>query len=85
MARTRTRFPRRRRWLLSITVALIVSGVGLWTFLAHQDHGGQTHAQVAEGHRAPAFTLPSSTGDAVTLASYLGRQPVVLVFYMGEF
>ena len=85
MARTRTRFPRRRRWLLSITVALIVSGVGLWTFLARQDYGGQTHAQVAEGHRAPAFTLPSSTGDAVTLASYLGHQPVVLVFYMGDF
>ena len=46
---------------------------------------GQTNIHATEGKRAPAFTLPSQTGDAVALASYLGRQPVVLVFYMGDF
>ena len=46
---------------------------------------GERRGTVPEGKRAPAFTLPSGTGDAVALESYLGRQPVVLVFYMGEF
>jgi hypothetical protein len=65
-------------------VVLVVSGVGWWSWDQH-GHGGQQQRRAAEGSRAPAFTLPSSTGSPVALASYLGRQPVVLVFYMGEF
>ena len=90
MARTRTRsrgHQRRwyqRRWLLSIIVMLVVSGAGWWSW-EQQGQGGQKKSRAAEGARAPAFTLPSSTGRAVALAPYLGRQPVVLVFYMGEF
>jgi peroxiredoxin len=34
---------------------------------------------------APLFSLPSTSGAAVELAAYLGKQPVVLVFYMGDF
>lgn len=84
MARARKRFRRhQRRWLLSLIVVLVVSGVG-WSW-DQQGPGRQTHVQAAEGKRAPAFTLPSGTGDAVALESYLGHQPVVLVFYMGEF
>src|SRR5262245_17496507 len=87
MARTRTRsrgHRRRwsqRRWLLSIIVVLVVSGVAWWSW----DQRGQQQSHAAAGSRAPAFTLPSHTGSAVALASYLGRQPVVLVFYMGDF
>ena len=79
-------FPRnRRRWLLRLMLALGVSGAGLWLAWEWQSHGGQTDIHADEGKRAPAFTLPSHTGDSVALTSYLGRQPVVLVFYMGDF
>ena len=85
MARAHKRFRRhQRRWLLTIIVVLVVSGVWWWSW-NQQGQGRQTYVQAAEGQRAPAFTLPNGTGDAVALASYLGHQPVVLVFYMGEF
>jgi thioredoxin-dependent peroxiredoxin len=35
---------------------------------------------IEEGQPAPAFTLPSDTGDDVTLESFRGK-PVVLYFY----
>lgn len=34
---------------------------------------------------APAFSLPNQDGILVNLADYLGRQPVVLFFYPGDF
>ena len=85
MARAHKRFRRhQRRWLLTIIVVLVVSAVGWWSW-DQQGQGRQTRVWATEGKRAPAFTLPSGTGDAVALESYLGHQPVVLVFYMGEF
>jgi peroxiredoxin len=39
---------------------------------------------VRVGELAPDFTLPNASGDAVALAELLGRGPVVLVFYRGE-
>ncbi len=35
------------------------------------------------GDKAPAFTLPSTGGEPVSLADFAGR-PVVLVFYPGD-
>ena len=35
------------------------------------------------GEPAPDFTLPDAAGAAVSLASFRGRTPVVLVFYRG--
>ena len=37
------------------------------------------------GQPAPDFTLPSSTGQDITLSSYRGQQHVVLVFYPLDF
>ncbi|AFD26584.1 peroxiredoxin [Deinococcus gobiensis] len=37
------------------------------------------------GQPAPDFTLPASTGQAVTLSSYRGHSAVVLVFYPLDF
>ena len=34
------------------------------------------------GHPAPPFALPDATGQIVSLAEFLGKQPVVLAFYM---
>lgn len=36
------------------------------------------------GDRAPDFTLLDHEGNTVALQSFLGRQPVVLVFYPGD-
>jgi peroxiredoxin Q/BCP len=33
---------------------------------------------------APDFTLPDEQGNTVTLSSFRGRQPVVLIFYPGD-
>ena len=32
---------------------------------------------------APSFTLQASTGQLVSLRDYLGKQEVVIIFYMG--
>ncbi|RFP52025.1 MAG: peroxiredoxin [Limnothrix sp. CACIAM 69d] len=33
------------------------------------------------GDRAPDFSLPTQTGETVTLSQFVGKQPVVLYFY----
>jgi peroxiredoxin len=38
---------------------------------------------LAPGDHAPEFTLPSSRGDLQSLASYLARGTVLLVFHRG--
>lgn len=40
---------------------------------------------LAVGDLAPDFTLPSSTGERVTLSDALRRGPVVLAFYLFDF
>ncbi len=75
----------RTRWLLSLIAALVVSGAWWWFSWEQQGRRGQPNVYAAEGSRAPAFTLPSQTGEPIALESSLGHQPVVLVFYMGDF
>ncbi len=36
------------------------------------------------GTTAPDFTLPTADGDIITLSSFRGAQPVVLIFYPGD-
>jgi peroxiredoxin len=40
---------------------------------------------VKVGDRAPDFTLPSLTGEPVSLESFLGKKAIVLYFYPKEF
>ena len=37
-----------------------------------------------KGDRAPDFTLPSATGEQITLSQLLSKGPVVLAFYRGH-
>ena len=37
--------------------------------------------EVKVGDKAPDFTLPSNTGENVTLSSFFGKKNVVLFFY----
>ena len=43
--------------------------------------GLRTKARVDVGSKAPDFTLPSQSGEMVSLSDFLGRKPVVLFFY----
>lgn len=40
--------------------------------------------QIAMGSPAPDFTLHDERGNVVSLASFRGKQPVVLIFYPGD-
>lgn len=42
-----------------------------------------THLKV--GDKAPNFSLPASTGDTISLSSYLGKQTVVVGFFPAAF
>jgi len=37
------------------------------------------------GDKAPDFTLPSSTGEKISLSQFRGKKPVVLFFYLFAF
>jgi hypothetical protein len=37
------------------------------------------------GEPAPDFTLPSTTGEKISLSQFRGKQPVLLEFYGGDF
>jgi len=36
------------------------------------------------GDKAPLFSLPSESGETVSLGDYIGKKPVVLFFYPGD-
>lgn len=76
---------RRWAWLLSIVLMLTMGGEWSGSLGQHAASIGQTVAHAAEDRMAPAFALPSTTGDAVNSADYLGQQPILLAFYMGDF
>ncbi len=42
-------------------------------------------AAVKVGDKAPAFSLPSTTGQKVSLADYAGKKNVVLFGFIGAF
>ncbi len=64
--------------LRQLTIAVLVGGM-LIAFGASQGLALQV------GDKAPAFDLPSTTGEKVNLGDYLGKQSVVLFFYIGAF
>ena len=43
--------------------------------------GFRTKVKVDVGSKAPDFTLPSQSGEMVSLEDFLGEKPVVLFFY----
>jgi len=45
---------------------------------------GLAERSLKAGQQAPDFTLPDATGGQVSLSALLGRGPVALVFYRGE-
>jgi peroxiredoxin Q/BCP len=65
------------RWK-RLVVAVLLSGVILSM--------GVSHALALQvGDKAPDFTLPGTTAEAIKLADYVGKKPVVVFFYIGAF
>jgi hypothetical protein len=64
-----------RRWAL-VVLSLMLLGVAC---------GGTSEdgPSLAEGDRAPAFTLPSAAGENFTLSDVVGAKPALLYFSMG--
>jgi cytochrome oxidase Cu insertion factor (SCO1/SenC/PrrC family) len=75
---------RARRWpaWLALGLSVVVLALSAWVNVAARVPGGPPLVRV--GERAPDFTLPDASGRPVSLADYRGQQPVVLVFYRGE-
>jgi len=65
---TRSRFPWSSAALAAALVMLILQGC--------------TGIPAPGKPQAPAFTLPSSDGESVSLSDYAGKQPVLLYFHM---
>jgi len=80
-ARARRQEARRRRrvQLLAVVVGSTLVVAASIAYLG--SHYGWSNT-TAMGRPAPPFVLPDHEGRQVALADYLGRKPVVLVFYM---
>jgi hypothetical protein len=64
----------RRKWIVAAALLLaLIGAVAAWHWNGN-----------LWGYRvAPSFTLQASTGQLVSLRDYLGKQEVVIIFYMG--
>ena len=74
--RRRRRHRIQRLLVVAVTAAAIAGAVG---YLG-RNYGWSNATAVSRP--APRFVLPDDEGHPVALADYLGRKPVVLVFYM---
>jgi cytochrome oxidase Cu insertion factor (SCO1/SenC/PrrC family) len=74
-ARRRAKERRQTSVVLTVLALALTASVASWAVF----FSAWTPATIGQ---APSFTLPSSTGDPVSLADFLGKQDVVLVFYM---
>jgi len=65
---------RRRKWIVAAVLSLaLIGAVAAWKW------NGTLWAYKS----APSFTLQASNGQLVSLRDYLGKQEVVIIFYMG--
>ena len=66
-----------KRWI-SMLMVLFVSAALLFI------NAGDVMA-LKVGDKAPDFTLPSTTGEKISLSQFRGKKPVVLFFYLFAF
>ena len=63
-----------RRLAMAVLLSSALLGLGASYVLALQ-----------VGDKAPDFSLPATTAEAIKLADFVGKKPVVLFFYIGAF
>ena len=66
---------RRSKWIVAMLLAILGVGGGLGTWLWNGAGAASTPA--------PKFNLWASTGRVITIEDFLGKQDLVLIFYMG--
>jgi cytochrome oxidase Cu insertion factor (SCO1/SenC/PrrC family) len=70
-------FPKAARIGVVVVAALLA---GVWSAAS------RTEARALEvGDRAPDFTLPSTTGENISLSQFRGKKLVLLEFYAADF
>ncbi len=69
-----SKLAKRMQWLL-------VLGMGWLGTVGESD----VAVALEVGERAPDFSLPSTTGEKITLSQFRGKQPVLLEFYGKDF
>jgi len=68
------------RFVRTLLLPVAVSGMlGVYA----QSAAPKTHLKV--GDQAPAFSLPSTTGQPISLSQFLGKKLVVLAFFPAAF
>jgi hypothetical protein len=81
LAVSRARGRRWPAWLaLGFTSLLLVAGAW-FNFVGAQVP--VTPTALAVGQPPPPFTLPDAAGRPVSLSDYVGKKPVILIFYRG--
>lgn len=63
---------------MSFVIALVA---GLATIVS----GSPVAVALEIGDRAPGFSLPSTSGEKISLAQFRGKKAVLLEFYGGDF
>lgn len=64
---------------------LTLLSASLTAALLAQQPAGPPSSTLKVGDTAPDFTLPSTQGGTVHLADYLGKNTVVVAFYVASF
>lgn len=66
---------------------LLVRVAGLTLMILGAFHGARPDlgAALEVGQKAPNFTLPSTTGEKISLSQFLGKKAVLIEFYGADF
>ncbi len=71
----------RRKRMLVLFLSLLFVGGGAWWWSSKREFSDSGFVKLMI-EPAPRFSLPASTGGTVRLEDYVGKQDVVLFFYM---
>lgn len=66
-----------------IVIVVLVVGLGAYLSKYGNTSVSKTSGKVRVGDMAPDFSLPSTTGKAITLSEYKGKQNVLIYFHEG--
>jgi hypothetical protein len=70
---------------MKTSIALTKSLVIFSLLLANGFSGARTVAALDIGQKAPAFNLPSTTGEMISLSRFKGKKNVLIQFYTMDF
>lgn len=70
--------------LPALTRSWLLFGVLLGVLLAGVLAGASAATALEVGEKAPDFTLPSTTGEKISLSQFRGKQLVLIEFYVGD-